>query len=240
MAYLNWISDAALEAEVGKIMNTAQGALKKSSASFGKNVIDPFAVMFEMSGFNIQTVSAWESSEKSRQAQKTLSNAFGIFHQSVLGHVTGWVDLGTGKNADLENASSRIIAEVKNKFNTLKGSGQVTVYDDLHNLVMPIASRYHGYTAYYVEIIPKPQRGRPQMYDEAFTPSDRATKTRRNPNPLIRRIDGKSFYALVTGVPDALNQLHGVLPDVIKNVSGNEINEGEITHIRHYFGKAFA
>jgi len=239
MAYLSWISDADLEHEVSKIINTANTGIQKATTQFNKNVIDPFSIMFEMTGFNIPTVSNWETNEKSRKAQKTLSNAFGIFHQSVLGHVNGWVDLGTGKSADLLCSGSKIIAEIKNKYNTVKGSNKATVYDDLESLVMPIASRYHGYTAYYVETIPQPKRKKPQIYNIEFTPSDNKTKTIRHVNPKIRKIDGKSFYELVTGDPDALNDLYDALPTVIQKVSGKTISVAELAIMKSYFQKAF-
>ncbi len=198
MAYLTWISDADLEHEVSKIINTATAGISKATNQFNKNVIDPFSIMFEMAGFNIVTVNTWEINEKSRKAQKTLSNAFGTFHQSVLGHVNGWQDLGIGKSADLLCQTSKIIAEIKNKYNTVKGSNKVTVYDDLESLIMPIASRYHGYTAYYVETIPQPKRKKPQIYDVAFTPSDNKTKTAKQKQQNIamlklEKLMGKAF-----------------------------------------------
>ncbi len=239
MPYLNWISDANLEKEVTKILDTANNGIKKASSQFNKNVIDPFSILFEMSGFNISTVSNWEINEKSRKAQKTLSNAFGTFHQSILGHVTGWQDLGTGKSADLLCQNSKIIAEIKNKFNTVKGSDKVTIYDHLESLVMPIASKYNGYTAYYVETIPKPKAGKPQSYNTEFMPSNNKTKTTKAANPKIRVIDGKSFYELVTNDPNALSNLYDVLPLVIHKVSGKSITNAEITAMRVYFNKAF-
>jgi hypothetical protein len=240
MPHLTWISDADLKLEVEKILETAYTAIREANNKLNKNVIDPFAVIFEMAGFHILEVSIWEIGEKSRQAQKSLSNAFGTFHQSILGHANGWTDLGIGRSADLECDCKKILAEVKNKFNTVKGAAQVDVYDHLHNLVMPISSKYRGYTAYYVEIIPKPRGNKPQSYNEPFTPSDKATKTKRSPNELIRRIDGKSFYALVTGVNNAIEQLYDILPTVIEEVSGNKIPPYEVVLMKNYFKKAFA
>jgi hypothetical protein len=101
MAYLSFISDQDLEQEVSLILKTATTALNKANTKFGKNVIDPFSVAFEMAGFNIKDVASWEVSEKNRQSQKTLSNAFGMFHQNILGHINGWKNLGTGQSADL-------------------------------------------------------------------------------------------------------------------------------------------
>lgn len=238
MPYLNWISDENLEAEVSKILNTANKGITKATKEFNKNVIDPFSILFEMTGFGIETVDQWVISEKSRKAQKTLSNAFGTFHQSILGHVEGWQDLGTGNSADLICKPKGIVAEVKNKFNTVKGSDQVTVYDHLESLVMPKSSKFWGYTAYYVETIPKPKRSKPQQYDIPFRPSDKETKTLRPENPQIRKIDGKSFYALVTNDKNALQDLYKVLPFVIGNLTGNFIKKDQLELMGAYFSKA--
>ena len=239
MAYLNWIDDVHLEKEVNSIIKIADAGIKKATDKFHDNVIDPFAVMFELYGFNIESVSIWEISEKSRKSQKTLSNAFGTFHQKILGYVKDWEDLGTGKSADLLCKNNNIIAEIKNKYNTVKGSNKVTVYDDLEALVMPIASKYHGFTAYYVETVPQPKRKKSQIYNVEFTPSNNKTKTKKTANPKIRKIDGKSFYELVTGDANALQDLYSILPAVIHKVSGKKISETEITAMQNYFAKAF-
>lgn len=235
MPYLNWISDQDLEFEVNKIMLAAATGINKATDEFNNNVIDPFSIIFEMSGFGISTVEQWELNEKARKAQKTLSNSFGTFHQSIIGKVANWTDLGIGNSADLENSASNIIAEVKNKYNTVKGSDLVDVYLHLESLVMPIASRFRNYTAYYVEIIPK----KPQMYDIPFTPSDRATGQRKPANPRIRKIDGKSFYALATGDPNALPDLYSVLPEVMRNTNEVEFSDEEIELMNNYFQRAF-
>ena len=58
---------------------------------------------------------------------------------------------------------------------------------------------------------------RPTRYNHPFTPSDKKTSTLCPSNELIRRIDGASFYALVTGYEDALEQIFNALPLVIKH-----------------------
>lgn len=239
MPYLSFISDQNLEQEVNKILSTAKLALEEASADIDKNVIDPFSVTFEMAGFGIDKVVDWEVREQARQSQKTLSNAFGDFHQNILGHVNGWTNLGIGNSVDLECLDKKVIAEIKNKYNTVTGGKLSDVYDHLDQLVMPIVSKYKGFTAYYVETIPRPRRGNPQNYNEPFVPSDKQTKTRKNSNDLIRKIDGQSFYALVTEVPDALEQLYDVLPTVIKNLSEYSFDENEILLMKSYFKKAF-
>ena len=240
MPYLSFISDQDLEKEVSAILTTAANALKKASTKFEKNVIDPFSVMFEMAGFDINEVEVWEVSEKARQSQKTLSNAFGTFHQNILGHISGWENLGIGHSADLECTDRKIIAEVKNKYNTVTGAQLSDVYDHLEKLVMPKVSKYKGYTAYYVETIPRPKKSQSQKYNIPFVPSDKQTETSKPVNDLIRKIDGPSFYELVTGVHNALEQLYDALPTVITNLSDYTFAPEELVRMKLYFKKAFA
>lgn len=250
MSYLSWISDRDVEREVSTILKKAVEAKKKAESNLERNVIDPFSVMFEMAGFDIPTVDMWKVSEKARQSQKSLANAFGTFHQGILGSASGWVNFGTGGVVDVGCHSRKIIAEVKNKHSTVKGSDQYTVYESLESLVMPKSSKYHNYTSYYVEVIPKPKSRMPQKYNEEFTPSVKETGTNKPANTLIRRIDGSSFYELVTGDSNALRDLYLVLPEVIKKVSKKrkpdgteefiELKQEQITTMLEYFNKAFA
>ncbi len=63
----------------------------------------------------------WYKNETARQAQKTLQNHLGDFHQRILGSVKGWTDMHTGGVIDLISHDTKIIAEVKNKYNTVSG-----------------------------------------------------------------------------------------------------------------------
>ncbi len=232
MPKLSFIPDDVLNHEVRHLLTIAKAAKAKSERDFTRNVIDPFAVLFEMSGFNVDE-TAWEIGEKNRQIQKTLQNHVGAFHQRILGLVKDWRDTGTGGVVDLVSENHKVIAEVKNKYNTVKGSDQVKIYDHLEMQVMTKGHQYKGFTGYYVEVIPKGG----QRYDKEFTPSDREQGQKRKANPLIRQIDGYSFYGLVTGVPDALSQIFAVLPDIIEENSGYKFSNREFAH--DFFHKAF-
>ena len=95
MAYLTFISDAALKAGVTRLLTVAEDAVARSIIEAGRNKIDPFSALFEMAGFNL-SYKDWQRAEQSRQAQKTLINEVGLFHQHILGGVAGWQNLGTG------------------------------------------------------------------------------------------------------------------------------------------------
>lgn len=235
MAYLPWISDDDLVNAVKFLLAKAAQAKTKANKKFGKNVIDPFSAMFEMSGFGL-SFDDWVKSEMTRQAQKTLQNHIGDFHQNVLGNVQGWENKRTGNVIDLVSEGKQIIAEVKNKYNTVSGGKLSDLYRSLDDLVMPKSSIYKGYTAYYVAIIPKTNA----RFDIPFTPSDKGKGERCRINELIRYADGSTFYHLVTGDTNALEQLYDVLPKVISDCSGGKFSVADGQKLKQYFNSAFS
>lgn len=192
-----------LKKHVQHVVDVVAKSLENQEKKFYKNSVDPFSALFDAMLQDI-TITDWIKQEKSRQNQKTLQNAMGDFHQKVLGSVPGWKDLGVGSVIDIVNHKKKIIAEIKNKHNTTKGNHKVVIYDDLKD---QLDKDYKGYTAYYVEIIPKNKK----IYNLPFTPPDNRTHARRTHNDKIRVIDGKSFYQLATGDPDALKKVYQLL-----------------------------
>lgn len=120
MPYLNWISNKDLETAVNHLIEKAKEARHRASTKFGKNIIDPFAALFEISGFELN-YDLWAKNETNRQAQKTLQNHIGEFHQIIIGSCEGWQNMKTGNVIDLISHEKKIIAEVKNKYNTISG-----------------------------------------------------------------------------------------------------------------------
>lgn len=235
MPYLNWISDADLIKHTQNLLLAAQQARVKKQKEFHKNVIDPFQAIFEMAGYPMNSVD-WKTAELARQVGKAVQNKIGEFHQNILGSVINWDNLTTGQIVDLRSTTNQIIAEVKNKHNTVTGSKKVDVYDQLANLVMPNASIYNGYTAYFVNIIPK----RSTRYNRPFTPPDNTTKTNRPSNILVKEIDGASFYHIVTGQQTALRDLYLVLPNVIHSILGRtQLSNTDKISLYRYFAKAY-
>lgn len=233
MAYLSFIEDQKLEEIVGNALTKGEFALKNVKTKFSRNVIDPFSILFEMGSFEI-SIDQWTANEEIRQAQKSLSNAIGLFHQNILGSIKGWQLLPIGGIVDIVNSDSMIIGEVKNKHNTLKGSDKSSLYSKIEDLVMRKGHMYKGYTAYYIEIIPK----KCNRYNIEFIPSDASKGATCAANSLIRQIDGYSFYALATGIENALEQLFEAIPKVIKKLKPHyDINEESA--IRAFFNQAF-
>lgn len=207
---LPFISDKKLFEQVARVLEVAKVSSSEAEEKLFANTIDPFSALFDAMCQGI-SLEQWMEQEKARQTQKTLQNALGEFHQEILGSFPGWTSLGKGNVFDLKNDKMKIIAEVKNKYNTTKGNHKVAIYDDLSG---QLKNNYKGYTAYYVEIIPKNKA----VYDKPFVPSDNRTHKRRKARKDIRVIDGKSFYALAAGDPDAIKKFYGILPIVIKKL----------------------
>ena len=140
-----------------------------------------------------------------------------------------------GNVIDLASEKHKIIAEVKNKYNTISGGKLSDLYYSLDSLVSPKSSIYKGYTSYYVAIIPK----RTERYDKPFVPSDKGKGEKCPSNPHIREIDGASFYSLVTCSNSALEDLFTVLPDVISYCKGGKYQIKDRQKLIDFFTLAF-
>lgn len=210
MSYLSWITDENLLKALNDFAEALARGDDKDAKDSGRNVTDPFATIFTITFFNMSHTH-WLHMEKFRKKEKTLTNALGKFHQQVLGSVKGWQDLGQKAVVDLVNDERKIIAEVKNKYNTLKGSDKINTYNALHSCIYDKVSKFRGYQAYYVTVIPE----HPQGILRPFTPSDNKSGTKPPEDPSIMEIDGKRFYALVTGSETALEDLFNVISEIV-------------------------
>lgn len=179
MAYLKFISDENLISAVATVVAVIENADLNTEENLHKNVIDPFSALFQGVTHTI-SYKEWINQEKARQVQKTMQNAIGNFHQEILGIMVGWKNLGTGGGLDVINEKLKIIAEVKNKFNTTKGNHKVEIYDSIKSKLN--TPEYKDYIGYYVEVVPK---GR-NKYDKPFIPPDNKTQKRRPTRNKIR------------------------------------------------------
>jgi len=234
MPKLNWISDQYLLEAVQHLITKANEAVDKVNNDFEKNVIDPFSAIFSMAGFQMD-YNTWIKSEIARQSQKTLQNHIGEFHQNILGKVNNWKNMKTGSVIDLVSTEKKVIAEIKNKHNTISGGKLSDLYYSLEHLVMPKASIYKGYTSYYVSIIPRNKN----RSNKTFVPSDKEKGARCAINESIREIDGASFYHLVTGDKNALSDLYNLLPDVIVECTKGTYKIDQSDKLRAFFDSAF-
>lgn len=202
---LSFISDGEFLEAAKKLVNAIGGGRAKAEDDPYRNGIDPFSSLVDAAFQNISPHD-WLEQEKVRQAQKSLQNAIGAFHQNVLGSMPGWRDAGYAGSFDVESASKRILAEVKNKYNTMNSTTAKGVCD---SLAKHLDNGKSGFTAYLVQIIPKTST----PYDEEFAPHRSAP-----PREDIRRIDGKSFYALATGDSDALRKVYEAMPEMLAKI----------------------
>lgn len=233
MSYLKFIFDKNLIAAVGRVVKVIESAEHDADANFHKNVVDPFSALFHGVTHAI-TYKEWIDQEKARQSQKTMQNAIGDFHQEILGSVLGWMNLGAGGGLDVVNSKMKIIAEVKNKFNTTKGNHKVEIYDAIKAKLK--TKEYEDFIGYYVEIIPQGKN----KYDKVFTPSDNKTNKRRSSNEKIRVIDGVSFYSLATGRKYALQELFEVLPIILVDDYKYKLSKKEALQYFELFKMAFS
>ncbi|KGE13515.1 Eco47II family restriction endonuclease [Sphingobacterium deserti] len=234
MPYLYWINDESLILATQGLLEKAVAIKDQAEKNMNKNVLDPFSSLFQMGGFGLN-YEEWRISEITRQTQKSLQNHVGDFHQNILGSVAGWENKRTGNVIDLVNADRKIVAEVKNKHNTVKGSDLVGLYDTLGNAVNQKVSVYNGYTSYYVTIIPS----KAVRINKPFTPSDNKKGQKRAADENIRVIDGASFYELVTGDLNALRDLFSVMPQVIADITGKKFADGEVGLLTSLFNGAY-
>lgn len=154
--------------------------------------------------------SEWLDLEKTRQIQKTMQNALGNFHQEVIGGLDGWENLGTGWLIDVRSRKKKIIAEIKNKYNTVTGIHLIKIYDALKDALAE--PEHKGFTSYHVMMITKDSD-----HMRLFTPSDHTTHTRRRENSRIKEIGGYKFYEMITGEKDALFQVYKAVPVILRD-----------------------
>src|SRR5699024_1982453 len=149
-------------------------------------------------------------------AVKTFQNAVGSLHQKILGNVEGWKDSGTrGGGFDIRSvgpvarAQNRIVLmEIKMRWNTIKGSDEKIMHDKLLAAVKSNWGGEYDTVGYLAQIVPKNN----ESYDRPWKVS------RREADEIVRAIDGKTAYHLVTGHPDALEQVLSILPHAFNRV----------------------
>ena len=234
MSYLSWISDGDLKRVFSNLISSVNHGRHQVESKFDRNVIDPFSTLFSMELFDL-TASEWRSAEIQRQIDKSLSNAIGTFHQQILSSIKGWEDLHNSNQVDLANHKKQILAELKNKHNTLNAAGTIKLYEKLSELVNNKSSMFKGYVSYYVQIIPKSANG----IDDYFYPSDNASGERSKQDEKIRVIDGRRFYALASGVETALDDLFEVAPEIFNELNVKMKNKLDIGFINSLFRKAY-
>ncbi len=183
---LSWISEADLESAVHAICSGAKDAIQKAGRRRAGNVVDPFYSVLIASSFELNSIADLDSFQDAGAALRGMSNFLGEFHQTVLGSIDGWINHDAGY--DLECPGKAIVAEVKNKHNTMNASNMEAVISSLDTAVR---QKRGDWKAYLVQVIPKSPR--------------RTTNQVRSRGVYV--IDGASFYHIATGEPNAIHDL---------------------------------
>lgn len=193
MSRLSWMADGKLTRILFATLERAQAASDEAEGRMKKNVIDPFSSLISAATFGVTEGNMLSSAQQAESASKGIASAVGSFHQQILGKVEGFRDHDAGY--DLECASRQIIAEVKNKHNTMNAANRREVINELETAIRQKSGRWD---AFLVIIIPKkPERYRKQIGKEIY------------------EVDGASFYELATGSRTALHDLYYAVEDII-------------------------
>ena len=209
-----WISESDLRRAVLDFAGRAGSARAEANERMRKNVVDPFSSMITASTLGVASRDELMDIQRGASALGGIYNALGNFHQQVLGSVCGWANHDA--SYDLENADKRIIAEVKNKHNTMNSKNKSKVISDLE---VALQTKGNGWRAYLVAIIPR--KAKPY-------------KIQMSPRRNIFAIDGMSFYAGVTGDPHALRRLLSATMDMLNSV-GRPIPDDVASYCRETF-----
>ena len=191
MISLSWITDEDLYAATERLKARAIQAYTEAKVRTQGNIIDPFSSLFLASIRGIDTVEELENIQANASAMSGLSSALGTFHQDILGSIPGWDNHNAGY--DLECISKQIVAEVKNKHNTMNASNRKEVIESLDTAVQ---QKGRGWTGYLVTVIPKARK---------------PFKKRLTIQRAVFEIDGGSFYAKATGSQTAMQDLFQVV-----------------------------
>lgn len=206
--YVDFISDEDFLKEVKvvieKYMLVPEYESNEAILKHSENTTDEFKLLYDVYINNLN-LDEWKEAEIIRQRGKKSEMAIGEFHQHILGHVDGWIDLQQGHETglDLMNEEGTIFMEIKNKVNTTNSGSGKTVFEKLEKVVEgnPNAVAYWGY-----------------IVSENYKNEDRIWRRHGNTDERIRRISGKKVYELVTGDSEALEKTHKALPHAIKDI----------------------
>ena len=194
---ISWISQNKLDQHIDILFERASDSLEQSSTRRLRNVVDPFSSLVAASTLGISESNVLDSFQHVESALRGSSNAIGEFHQSVLGSISGWINHDAGY--DIECPSRKILAEIKNKHNTMNAANRREVESDLKTALRQKQGNWRGYL---VRIIPKtPERHRRTIDNNLF------------------EVDGASFYEIATKDSDAIHDLFDYMLD---RISPNE------------------
>lgn len=202
--YVSFLEDRVVLDAIDRLYEVYRNAYSRTTiADLKRNVIDPFKFCFDAKFLNNNSVAATIDNEFKRQSDKSINNAIGSFHQFLIGNIEGFSETPQ-LTCDVMKNDMTILAEIKNKYNTMNARSQAGVFEELSNL----ASAYPRAICYLVEVIPK----NPAQPDQEWHVSISGTLKH---HPRVRKISARDFYAMATNNPLAFDELCNNLPSVI-------------------------
>ena len=190
---ITWIEPEALNRHIGALAERANDAVEEAKNRRVANVVDPFSSLLIAATFSVRDPDQLVKLQDAESGLRGMSNALGGFHQTILASIDGWRDHDSGY--DLECPERRILAEIKNKWNTMNMDTRRGVEENLRTAIRQKRGHWNGYL---VTMIPKT----PDRYE-------------RNVSPNVFETDGASFYHTATGDPNALHDLFDHVCDAI-------------------------
>lgn len=198
---LSFISDEYIIYCINELIDT-YSALQVNTdlKNFYKNKVDPIKAFFDMQLKGLE-FDDYIALEVTRQKDKTISNAIGTFHEKLIGGINSvedmeWLQVGHETGVDVKNENNTIFAEIKNKFNTVKGEDLKNVYKKLEDLAL----KNPNATCYFVQIIAKKSINEP--WTLSYTDKQQKKKVPLA-HPRVKIISADKFYELLTGDSNA-------------------------------------
>lgn len=216
---MNWISESDLTNAIDNLLESSERMQGDAEKTLLRNVVDPFSALVLAASRNIDRTEKVIDTLSLSGAARNISNAVGKFHQTILGSIDGWRDHDAGY--DLENERKKIVAEIKNKHNTMNATSRQKTIEDLDTA---IKQKGRGWIGYLALIIPK-------------TASRYEKDVSLNNSRKVFETDGASFYTLATGSRSALNDLYEYLIDHVKTQQG--INSEIVGFCKELFHTAY-
>lgn len=217
MTTLPWITDDEFDVAINNFISGTDRAIEKAAKNMVKNVIDPFSSLSLASTYGTRSAKQLKQFQTSVAATRAMDNPLGNFHHDVLSCVQGW-EKNTGY--DLKNTERQMLAEIKNKHNTLNDKGRYRAVDTLKQA---IKNEGHGWRAYLVLVIPK----KPVRYEKELSGASHVYET-----------DGASFYAMATGHDNALQDMFTALMQKLQEKRGS-LSQDIQTYCVDTFNNAF-
>jgi len=170
--------------------------------NFYKNKVDIFKLIFD-SRFNELKEEDLIQLEVLRQADKSINNSIGIFHEQILGGIEGF-SMGNLSGYDIKADDDSLFADIKNKHNTMNSSAAEALFQKLSRY----ANDNKKAKCYWVQILAK----------GSFCDLWKGEINRKEySHSRVYKISGDKFYALLTRQDDALFQLYKILPSAIED-----------------------